>query len=291
MDYDIIGDIHGQAEKLEALLQKMGYRSTNGAWQHPQRKAIFVGDFVDLGQRGVESVQTVRAMVDAGSALAVMGNHELNAIAWHTEDARMPGEYLRRRHTEPWGEKNRKQHQAFLDQVERDPALHKEIIDWFLTLPLWLDEDELRVVHACWHEPFMDWLSPRLHDGRYLTRDLMVAATDEPEDPADEDKAEASVFLAVEALTKGIEIQLPAGESFIDKHGITRNRVRASWWESYPVDGKPVFFGHYWMTGAPALQARSAVCVDYSAGKGGQLAAYRWESGAPLSVANFIQAG
>lgn len=39
---------------------------------------------------------------------------------------------------------------------------------------------------------------------------------------------------------------------------------------------KPVFFGHYWMQGAPVLQAEQMACVDYSAGKGGPLVAYRW---------------
>ena len=62
-------------------------------------------------------------MVDAGSALAVMGNHELNAIAWHTPDPDEPGEYLRPRIPQPkWGAKNRTQHEAFLAEVEADPA-------------------------------------------------------------------------------------------------------------------------------------------------------------------------
>ena len=37
MGYDVIGDIHGQADKLEALLQHMGYRPHDGAWRHPSR--------------------------------------------------------------------------------------------------------------------------------------------------------------------------------------------------------------------------------------------------------------
>ena len=49
MGYDIIGDIHGHADKLEAMLRTLGYRRTAGAWRHPDRQAIFVGDFVDRG--------------------------------------------------------------------------------------------------------------------------------------------------------------------------------------------------------------------------------------------------
>jgi len=111
------------------------------------------------------------------------------------------------------------------------PALHAEIIDWFLTLLLWLDLPELRVVHACWHTPFMQSLSPHLHEGRYLTRKLMVPATDEPKNKAEKDNATPSVFKSVEALTKGIEIPLPAGHQFHDKYGHVRHRVRVRWWD------------------------------------------------------------
>lgn len=118
MGYDIIGDIHGQAGKLEALLAKLGYRQGGVVWRHPERTAIFVGDFIDRGPAQVRTVEIARGMVEAGAALAVMGNHELNAIAWHTPDPRRPGEYLRPRHGAPWGGKNRKQHAAFLAEVE-----------------------------------------------------------------------------------------------------------------------------------------------------------------------------
>jgi hypothetical protein len=102
MAYDIIGDIHGQVDKLEALLRTLGYRDTAGAWRHAERQAIFVGDFIDRGPAQVRSVHIVRRMVDAGAALAVMGNHELNAIAWHTPDARHPGQYLRSHDSAKW---------------------------------------------------------------------------------------------------------------------------------------------------------------------------------------------
>jgi hypothetical protein len=317
VSYDIIGDIHGHADKLEALLSTLGYRNTAGAWRHPEREAIFVGDFVDRGPAQLRSIDTARRMVDAGVAHAVMGNHELNAIAWQSPDPRHPGEYLRSHDSAEWGSKNRKQHAAFLAEVQDKPALHIEIIDWFLTLPLWLDLPELLVVHACWHAPFIAWLAPRLHEGRCLTRDLMVAATDEPEDEAEKDNARPSMFKAVECLTKGIEIPLPAGHQFQDKDGQVRSRVRVRWWDEtattyrtaamlsvperaalpeLPIpaharvagSGKPVFFGHYWLTGTPSLQSRRSACVDYSAGNGGPLVAYRFDGEPDLVADHFV---
>lgn len=321
MGYDIIGDIHGQADMLEALLVKLGYRNTAGYWRHPDRQAIFVGDFIDRGPEQMRTVNLARGMVENGSALAVMGNHEFNAIAWHIPDDRRPGEYLRTHHSHQWGDKNRKQHARFLAEVEHDPKLHQDTIDWFLTLPLWLDLPELRVVHACWHQSFMNDLTPLLVDGRYLNRDLMIAATDEPENEAGKDTPQASVFKAVEALTKGIEVPLPEGHSFLDKEGIRRKNVRVRWWAematTYPtaailpeedrqglpdevlpkharikvIQDRPVFFGHYWMTGTPMPLTDHAACVDYSAGKGGALVAYRWNGETRLDAANFAWVG
>jgi hypothetical protein len=307
MAFDVIGDIHGQAGKLRALLARLGYQERGGAYRHPDRQAIFVGDFIDRGPSQLESVMTVRRMVDAGSALAVMGNHEFNAIAWHTPDPERPGETLRPRRG-PWGDSNRRQHAAFLAEVEDRPLLHAELIDWFLTLPLWLDLPGLRVVHACWHSDYIAVLRPKLDAACRLSRDLVMAASREG----------WREYTTVEGLTKGLEVELPDGHSFIDKDGISRRRVRIRWWDTSAstyrelallgdelrnrlpdvpvspallgVDGsaKPVFFGHYWMTGRPTVLSPTAACVDYSAGKGGPLVAYRWDGEPVLNASNFV---
>lgn len=54
----------------------------------------------------------------------------------------------------------------------------------------------------------------------------------------------------------------------------------------------PVFIGHYWRrpTPQPALLSPLLACVDYSAGAGGPLAAYRWNAGdtPPLRAERFV---
>jgi hypothetical protein len=303
MNYDVIGDIHGHAGKLRVLLRKMGYRHHMGAWRHPERMAIFVGDFIDRGPGQLETIRIVREMLDAGTALAVMGNHELNAIAWYTPDPESDRESLRR-HTPT----KRVQHQAFLAETEHKPRLHQEVIDWFLTLPLWLDLPGLRVVHACWHPRYMAEIEPHLKSGRRLDPALVVAASREG----------SMEFRAIETLTKGVEIDLPGGRHFHDKDGHARQNVRVRWWDvsadtyrkaamvdtlaraklpDTPIpksalpgyDGaKPVFFGHYWRDGIPQPLLPSVACVDYSAGKGGPLVAYRWEGEPELSADHFV---
>ena len=84
--YDVIGDIHGCATELEALLDVLGYeRGVDGAYRHQERQAIFVGDLIDRGPDQLRVLQTVKTMVDAGSAQMVLGNHEFNALAYATE--------------------------------------------------------------------------------------------------------------------------------------------------------------------------------------------------------------
>lgn len=310
MDYDIIGDIHGQAHKLRTLLARLGYAERGGAFRHPERTAIFVGDFIDRGPHQLETVRIVRPMVDAGSALAVMGNHEFNAVAWYLRDPDTSDEYLRPRQGE-LGEKNRHQHAAFLAEVEHAPDLHADAIGWFLSLPLWLDLPGLRVIHACWHPAFIAQLEPRLRPGRLLDENLMIQASREG----------TAEFCQIETLLKGIDVKLPSGCSFQDKSGITRHEARTRWWDRSAITyrqaafippgdraqlpdtpipeearigyagDKPVFVGHYWMTGRPEILSPTVACVDYSAGKGGPLVAYRWCGEAALSSRNFISSG
>jgi hypothetical protein len=305
--YDIIGDLHGQADLLVALLKKMDYRKWNGAWRHPERQAIFVGDFIDRGPKQIETVMTVRRMIDAGSALAVMGNHEFNAVAWYLPDPAAPGDYLRSHFDPKRGSGNRHQHAAFLAEVEHDSELHRELVEWFLTLPLRLDLPHLRIVHACWHSRLMDYLEPMLSPGWVLTRALMVDACRKPSAEKESEPAAPTIFKAVDAILKGIELAFPEGVEFIDEDGIKRGRVRSRWWDSQaityrsaamvedsllqqlpelptpinsrlvrPAD-KPLFIGHYSLTGPPRLLASDFTCLDYSAGNGGPLCAYRWE--------------
>ena len=155
--YDIIGDVHGCADKLEELLVDLGYSIApwSGAYYHPKRTAIFVGDLIDRGPSQLRVPEVVKAMVDEGTAQIVMGNHEFNALAYATKDPENPGEFLR-----PHNEKNARQHEAFLEQLT--PEQRTRYLEWFLTLPLWLDLGELRVVHACWHQPSIDLIDRQL---------------------------------------------------------------------------------------------------------------------------------
>ena len=88
--FDIIGDIHGCGDELEALLQQLGYEITaeipSDVWQgavysHPEgRKAVFLGDLVDRGPRILDTLKLVHNMVEAGTAFCVPGNHDVKLM-------------------------------------------------------------------------------------------------------------------------------------------------------------------------------------------------------------------
>ena len=125
--YDIIGDVHGCADKLTVLLKKLGYAHSDGAYRHPEQlQVVFVGDLIDRGVSQLEAVSIPRAMVEHGTAQMVIGNHEFNAVAFATRTAD-DTEWCR-----PHNDKNRGQHQAFLRAVEFGSATHRSILDWFM---------------------------------------------------------------------------------------------------------------------------------------------------------------
>ena len=303
MKYDILGDIHGCYDTLISLLEKMDYQLIDGCYQHATRKLIFAGDFIDRGPKELAVIDCAKAMVEGGHALAVMGNHEFNAIAYATPDPK-DGGFLRRH-----SERNQRNHQAFLDEVEHDPERYQDVIDWFYTLPMWLEFDNLRIIHACWDQDSIDRIKAE-YGSEYLSKALLIPATD----------PNCWEYEAVETLLKGKEIRLSDGHSYLDPSGIRRYNMRVRWWDEtastyraafmgpaaakphistdpieeeylvdYPPTEPPLIIGHYWMTGTPKPLADNIACVDYSIAKpDGHLCAYRWDGEATLSADKYV---
>lgn len=89
--FDIVGDVHGCAEELIALLARLGYgvrlvgagEARRAETTAPEgRRALFVGDFVDRGPDAPGVLKIVMAMAAAGQALAVIGNHDDKFLRW-----------------------------------------------------------------------------------------------------------------------------------------------------------------------------------------------------------------
>jgi hypothetical protein len=305
-NYDIIGDIHGHATTLLCLLETLDYSlDDEGVYHHKERKAVFLGDFIDRGSEESKVINIVKPMIEKGYALAVMGNHEFNAICYHTDHPET-GEPLRQH-----SDKNTKGHKAFLAEYPLKGKKTKEAIEWFKTLPLFIELDNFRVIHACWNQGHFDFIKPLLDIDNTLTDDLYIKASNKGSKEYD----------AIEVLLKGLEIPLPNGSSFKDKDGHTRTDIRIKWWKEdaktyqdyaqvpedqldniphvalsgdvsnpeYPKENKPVFVGHYWFSGAPEILRSNVACLDYSIANKEKLVCYRWNNGdTSLSNTQFI---
>ena len=299
--YDIIGDIHGHAAELEALLLKLGYKDKDGSFCHPDgRKAVFLGDYIDRGPEIRRVLQIVRRMIDAGEAQGILGNHEVNALWYHHQDA--DGKYLR-----DHGAGIKKQHAASLEQIaESEPEEWRSWLDWMAGLPLWLDFGPFRVVHACWAAGNIKALEGiDLRDFGDLVKYSRKGSKENQ---------------LIRPLLNGPELNLPDGKVFIAHGGKECNEIRYKWWERldglsyrdvlFPgrdpnlpcsiIENPPapyhldpadpiIFFGHYAIPGEePALILPNLACLDYGSGKGGKLVAYRWDGEAALDNSKFV---
>ena len=310
MIIDVIGDIHGYADKLVGLLKQLGYVH-NGTYFVPPagHRALFIGDFIDRGPQQVASLEIVFAMLDAGVADAVMGNHEYNALTFAMLDPEQPERYLRSH-----SDVHVRQHETFLAEVPFGSEAHQYWLQRFYEIPLWLETDYACFVHACWDVDSMAVLKPLLTADNCLTPDAVVA-TAQKHSPA---------YEALERVLKGVETALPDGLIMVDKDGAARSQVRVRWWldelnkrtiheiarapssglAQIPSDAlaeniefalkthKPVFVGHYWLTGAPQPLSPQVACTDYSAAiDSGYLTCYQLdtEQPLPLKAHNFVQ--
>lgn len=284
---DLVGDVHGEITALEGLLHHLGYWADG---THADgRRLVFLGDLVDRGPDSPAVVRRVRDLVNHGGALAVMGNHDLHAVRRKKKSFNtwLLGHGPVESTETPVG-----------SERERD-----EIIAFLRTLPLALERDDLRVVHACWDDEALALLQLERDPGEALVRhhDRVAAGFAAHAD-------EVSLALAhqnqnpVRVITSGPEMRAPA--PFFSA-GRVRTECRRPWWDEYD-DGPFVVFGHYSRVSIPEAETGTdlfvgqlagctlgpgrAMCIDYSVGGRaverelgradgsytGRLAALRW---------------
>ncbi len=142
--FDIIGDVHGCASELVDLLARLSYRvsiSHRAAGAHvevecpPGRRVVFVGDLVDRGPRSPDVLRIAMAMVAAGQAFCVPGNHDAKFLRW-----------LQGRNVKPTHGLDT----TIAQMAAEPPAFHAAVKGFLENLPvhLWLDGGALAVAHA-----------------------------------------------------------------------------------------------------------------------------------------------
>ena len=293
---DIIGDIHGEIDALNALLAQLGY-DVEG--EHPQaRKLIFVGDLCDRGPNSLAVIKKVKQLMDAGHAQCVLGNHELNLLI----DAQREGN--------GWfyGSPHEDDHKAF-QSIAASVEDREWILEFLQSLPLALDSSRLRVVHACWNNDAIQKL-------RELSTDSVAAAYQyyvqkiqqmgEQHGIVNEAKIEQQKYIhllknpeqappylkalaqqdLMEQMENPIKLMTSGAEKLVDTlfyvGGKWRFIDRLAWWDEYK-DQIPVVIGHYWRNFKSVEEKtglfkqieplawfgrhKNVFCVDYSVGK------------------------
>ncbi len=300
--YDIIGDIHGYYDLLVAMLKELGYSKNGKSYRNENRKIIFTGDYINRGPEILRTVRLIREMVDNGDALAILGNHEFNAILYSTLD--QSGKYFRKhlaRYKLPL--------MKTLDEYSSIPDEYKDTIKWFRKLPLYIDLGDIRIVHGSWNQDNINIFEEYKAGEHKLKRSLLKEYFVNPQ-----------LNKAINELVKGVEFQLPKDIIIKDSKGISRRNFRVKWWDTaegktfkdisfsdrfslpnytipkeilpdikeYPDNLPPVFFGHFCLEKEHLIIKNNLCCVDRCVVRSQTLTSYRWSGEKILTPDNLV---
>lgn len=262
---DIVGDIHGEIVALRNLLGHLGY-SNDG--RHPEgRRLVFLGDLTDRGPDSPAVVDVVKRFVEAGCAQCVLGNHEVNILLNHPKHENKwfySGEFLAK-------------DGSVVPQRLADIGIRQQVLDFFATLPLALERDDLRVVHACWDDDMLSFArsSSNVVSLYHEHADRIEIEIQSRPTLDDIDKGLLHQnWNPVKILSSGPEERT---DEPIEAGGKIRNEKRVRWREKY----RDAFcvFGHYSIPdGEPSQDGESTpgsiprgkgstFCIDYGVGK------------------------
>lgn len=265
---DVVGDIHGEIGALRDLLAHLGYDAEG---RHSRgRRLVFIGDLCDRGPDSPAVIDYVRRLVEAGLAQCLLGNHELNLLRGSAKEGN--GWFFEDDHDAAGGK---------FTSAQRAPAdARGGILEFCAGLPLVLERDDLRLVHASWDDAAIALLGenrgPTIaiykayaeRTGEIVRRSGLDAraAADRREHGHNLENKDVRVPLLeglarvdhlyqmgnpVRIVTSGVEAI--AAEPFYAS-GKWRMLDRVKWWNGYRHE-KPVIVGHYWRWPTAAVRA------------------------------------
>ena len=278
--YDLIGDVHGHADLLYTLVEKLGYVRKGSSYEHPKgRKLVFVGDLINRGPDSASVLNFVRKTWEEGNAYVTLGNHEFRILQLASINQGLPD------------------------------ASYEPFVPWLKTLPLFLDLQDVRVVHAAWHISSIALISQApVPDNSFIQATLDKSSPERQ---------------AVDHILKGVKANLPKDSILRDRFGIVRQKGRLRWWEDlrgkpfadalfspmygnlleeipnakdidkvepYPKDDKPVFIGHYCLEPHVPKINDNVICIDGCVTCDKRLWGYRHAGKQKLAKANLVYA-
>lgn len=249
-----IGDLQGCLDPLQALLARIP----------PGERLLFVGDIVNRGPQSLATLRFVRALVESGRAVALLGNHDLHLLAaahgirpLHADDTLQ--EIL-----------DAPDRDVLLDWLRRQPLAHHEAGALFVhagVLPSWTVEQTLALAGEV---------------GQQLRGDDVGAflSTMYGNQPARWDDALRGPDrwrCVINALTRLRFVHEDGAMELKVKEGLAARPPGTYPWFDHPQratrDGV-VIFGHWSTLGY--LERPDVICLDSGCVWGGCLSALRW---------------
>ena len=299
-DLAFIGDVHGELDALEQLLSHLD----------PSLTLVYLGDLADRGPDSPGVIDLVRRQMDADRARCILGNHELSVLrreykkynAWFFPDE---PEWAPKKNAAP----------IAMRRLSKDAHI-EGVWDFFNSLPVALEREDVRAVHAAWDSEHIETLrdqdlpAHRLFDHgpkndlpeppRYADEADETPPHDHERDHAWEAKEMAAQNdNPIRYATSGGERAVTQREDIGWYGHKWRPLARDPWWKSYREDPH-VIIGHYSRqlqgatrpifrgvtdTKAPLGPTGRVWCIDYGIGNkalGAQdprLAALVWRDG------------
>lgn len=300
--YYIVGDVHGQYDRLLKRLKSIGLTSIEGRYSLDSGKIIFLGDLLDRGPDSRKVVELAKQLHEAKIAEVILGNHEYNFLGYLS---RLNKRSYLRRHTL----KNLREHRATLKSYKGHKNDLESHLKWLKSLPLFYEDENFRAIHACWDQQWINWLRKKhpkgLSNEKFFNNSFKLGKKS---------------YSCIERLLKGPELQLADSYSSVDSDGNKRTSVRFKWWQknqgksikkvltkwnekwvdasfnlsyensqlSYSKKEKPLFIGHYNFSIHPEFHNKNFLCLDCSDKEGNRVLIYRHVPGSPISIKNLI---
>ena len=284
MNTDFIGDVHGHQQLLEKLLTRLEYKLVKGVYMHPIQNTIFVGDIINRGGNVLKTLEIVHNMVEAGQAKCILGNHEINFLAYQINKK---NQFL----TEFQVKTIEKQIETTLRSFKGNQQKLNYYTDWIKTWPAFIEEENYRVVHACWLDDAIRFIKGDGNNNR-LSDNLIIKLMD----------VKTMEYGLLHSLFQGLDIPL-----FTNQSNTKSMPVRIRWWDSmkgktyrqmatkergripqvpipnhvqtsafkYSKANPLLFIGHFCLDELPHLVSNNVCCLDFCVSKKGILTAYR----------------
>ncbi|MCL1066775.1 hypothetical protein L2735_08135 [Shewanella olleyana] len=282
-----IGDVYGRLDKLNDLLVEIDFDIDDPESSIQFVKLVFCGNLIaaNTGENieHIALLTLVKNMVDKGFAYCLLGSNEFEVIGWSKHHPITDKPYLPETVTENLNDLNQQRPLFLQEFAQGDEQLFKWV-DWFMALPIYLDFDHIRAIHACWDNNVINELNPYLsikeHEGHVSDKNAASASQGHSHQNVN--------LIAANSLSQQF---WPA--AFDATHPLSSlmtsclNYPDFELTETHPHQklSIPVVIGHYPQDSFPDIQNEHLVCVNYNAGtEDYPLVSFAWHQGRKKSI-------